>query len=273
MACVAPIYVRKYALHVPCGKCGACIKRNISDWVVRLGVEWKNSDACYFVTLTYEEDPLQLYKYDVQNFFKRCRKVGFKFSYFALGDYGDTYGRPHYHVLFFSKGYFVSDYLWSLWISGSQIRRRGFVSVSSVTMGRIAYVVRYGILAKLDWDRSDQRVRPFFLMSKRPALGSGYLSPAMRFYHRNGDKWYFSDNKWKHALPRYYRDKLFHDYERRSHADSYLSIADEKKALELAELAVHHSNPDWSWHERRLVSAKNFLDKLRFQKMLKNQNL
>ena len=42
---------------MPCGKCGACLKRAISDWTLRLKQEMKVSSAAYFTTLTYETSP------------------------------------------------------------------------------------------------------------------------------------------------------------------------------------------------------------------------
>lgn len=38
---------------------------------------------------------------DIQNFFKRLkRRIDVPYSYYYIGEYGGTYGRPHYHILF-----------------------------------------------------------------------------------------------------------------------------------------------------------------------------
>lgn len=269
--CPYPFYSGRSRCFVPCGKCGACLKRAISDYTLRCQVEWRVSEKCYFVTLTYEKNPLQLYKRDLQLFFKRLRKVGAKFSYFALGDYGDTFDRPHYHVLFFSKGYFPAEYIHSLWVSGDQTRRRGFVDVRPVTMGRIAYVVRYGFLAKLDFDKSSGRQRPFFLMSRRPALGASYLTRAARLWHVRNDFWYFPDGKWKKPLPRYFKDKLFNRIVRDKHNLLYFDKAEALKEAQLVALSKFNSNPVEKWHEARLQSADRYLSNLRFQKLSKRK--
>lgn len=273
--CPYPWYYRKNNIWLPCGRCGACLKRNISDWMCRLKTELRFSECAYWVTLTYENDPVQLYKRDLQGLFKRMRKVGFKFSYFAVGDYGDTFGRPHYHVIFFVKGKFVSDYLHSLWISGDQTRRRGFVHVASLTMGRIAYAVRYGMLAKLDWDKRDKRVKPFFLMSKRPALGASYLNEAKRVWHRRNDVWYYADGKYKKPLPRYLRNKIFPGIlERELNAKRALALADAARDRLIEELSRQgHLNPYSKWIERHQLSADRYLEELRKQKQLKNKLL
>lgn len=274
MNCPSPIYVRRSGMTVPCGKCGACLQRNISDWAIRLQIEWKCSDRCYFTTLTYEKDPVQLYKSDLQRFFKRLRKVGFKFSYFALGDYGDLRGRPHYHVIFFSKGFFEADYLRSLWVSGDQVRCRGFVSVSPLTLGRIYYTVRYGLLAKLDFSPTDSRVRPFFLMSKRPALGSSYLTPAMRRYHDKTDVWYYPDKGYRKPLPRYLRNKLFPGILRRErHLASVLELVDVRREVLVREMCVHHGDGEAALRAREVAASDLFLSRLRLLKLSKQFKL
>lgn len=273
--CINPIYLRVENLEVPCGKCGHCLMRRIQDYTARCYQEWKScSEKCYFVTLTYENDPVQLYKKDLQDFFKRLRKVGFSFSYFALGDYGDTFGRPHYHVLFFVKGFFLEEYLWSLWISGrDQVRRRGFVHTLPLTGGRISYVIRYGFLAKLDWNKEDGRRPPFFLLSKRPAIGLSYLTPQMVAFHKNADIWYYPDGKWKKPLPRYWRDRIFSKLELEIHSDKYLEQLQDRLASDLEKLSASSTNPEANYVDRIVSSSNQFLEGLRAQKKLKNKML
>lgn len=292
MKCSSPKFIKKYDMDVPCGKCGACLQRWISDWTIRCKCEMRKSLAGWFVTLTYERDPIQLYKSDVQRFIKRCRKVGFRFSYLLVGDYGDTYGRPHYHVCFFVKGYFEKDYLHSLWISGrDQIRRRGFVHVKPLTEGRITYAVRYGKLAKLDWNKDDGRQSPFFLMSKRPALGSGYIftgrqvvdietgeitrelrSDVARFFQEN-DCFYFPDGRFKKPLPRYFRDFLFSEELRIVNRARVSRKVDEAYRLELARLSKFTPNAVDKLRENLVNESDLFLQGLRLQKQLKNKLL
>jgi hypothetical protein len=57
------------------------------------------------LNLTYDDDHLpkhgQLLKRDLQLFFKRLRKDGFKFRYVASGEYGEKTRRPHFHIALF----------------------------------------------------------------------------------------------------------------------------------------------------------------------------
>ena len=66
------------------------------------------------LNLTYDDEHLpkhgQLLKTDLQKFFKRMRKSGFKFRYVASGEYGDVSKRPHFHIALFGVD-FSSDRL------------------------------------------------------------------------------------------------------------------------------------------------------------------
>lgn len=114
---------------VPCGKCYHCRITKVNEWCTRMVLESKARKYTYFVTLTYSDrcensqlfsetypqrnsintfgklqnNPLVLCKSHLQKFFKRLRKnTGKKFKYFACGEYGHKYGRPHYHFILWS---------------------------------------------------------------------------------------------------------------------------------------------------------------------------
>ena len=71
------------------------------------------------LNLTYDDDHLpehgQLWKDDLQRFFKRLRKK-FKFRYVASGEYGEKTRRPHFHIAFWV--YFLNSHTFHLkWAS------------------------------------------------------------------------------------------------------------------------------------------------------------
>lgn len=131
-------YVVRY---VPCGKCYHCKITKVNEWCTRMVVQSMYSKYCYFGTLTYDstdskifEDtmpllsninkrkkfvrtPLLLCKPHLQNFFKRLRKHSkIKFQYYACGELGKNYGRPHYHFILWSNSpldYDTVAYSWS----------------------------------------------------------------------------------------------------------------------------------------------------------------
>lgn len=92
---------------VGCGQCLHCRINRGREWQHRIMLESRQHKECCFVTLTYDDiyvpSCLSLRRRDLQLFFKRLRKryAPEKFRYYAVGEYGDTDGRPHYHVAFF----------------------------------------------------------------------------------------------------------------------------------------------------------------------------
>lgn len=190
---------------VPCGKCAFCAATKRSDWGVRLHYEAKKHLVKKFVTLTYANPHLtwkdgnpQLVKADLQKWFKRVRKTGVKIRYFAVGEYGSKTLRPHYHILLFGN---ITDHaIRSSWPLGQ-------VHIGTVTAQSVNYCLSY--VVNKNWRHIHRREKPFSLMSRKPGLGSNYLTPAMIAWHKSDRKNYcLIDGKKKH-LPRFYKLKIF----------------------------------------------------------------
>lgn len=111
----APNYkalVEQFGLHntfvIPCGKCDACKKAYRRMWSLRAEAEARlYKDNC-FVTLTMDNDNVtkEVSKEHLQKFFRALRDKGYKFRYFACGEYGrhpmtGDRERPHYHAILF----------------------------------------------------------------------------------------------------------------------------------------------------------------------------
>lgn len=132
-----------------------------------------------FITLTYDNEHYSSYcsnrKRDLQLFFKRLRKKGFKFRYFACGESGSL-GRFHYHVILFGffpadakpvgknegNTYYSSSILDSVW-------QKGFVSVGECSPQTCDYVAGY-----VNKKTSDIHSQNFITMSNRPGIGADY---------------------------------------------------------------------------------------------------
>lgn len=84
--------------------------RAVDDWTGRCIAESKFAEAPFFLNLTYGPDEngnkdhlraaLLTYS-DIQLYMKRLRKSGYSPRYFAVGEYGSTKGRAHWHILIF----------------------------------------------------------------------------------------------------------------------------------------------------------------------------
>ena len=107
-----------------------------------------------FITLTYNDEHLpkdkSLHKEDLQKFFKRLRKRGIKFKYYACGEYGDENFRPHMHIIIFGYSFpdktpwkidkgnilYRSKFLEEVWTAGYSL-------IGDCTFETCAYVARY----------------------------------------------------------------------------------------------------------------------------------
>ena len=200
----------------PCGKCPACVRRRVSGWAFRLNKQSEQSQSAHFVTLTYNDEHIKktkngfetLVKKDVQDFFKRLRKLTKqKISYYAVGEYGDTGERPHYHIILFNANPKIVENAWNL--NNTSIGNVHFGDVGDASVG---YTLKYiSKDKKIPQFNGDDRQKEFALMSK--GLGAGYLTENMVKWHKNGNienKVYLplKDGK-KAAMPRYYKDKLY----------------------------------------------------------------
>lgn len=103
MRCISPFVGAKAAF--PCGQCMPCRLNRRRIWSHRILLEASQHDENAFVTVTYRDDccPVSLDPVCLRNFIKRLRKayVGATFRYYAVGEYGDRTGRPHYHLALF----------------------------------------------------------------------------------------------------------------------------------------------------------------------------
>lgn len=170
------------SLQIPCGKCLSCRLRRAQDWSVRCGLELTQHRAACWATLTYNEKycPPTLSKFHVSGFVKRLRKRlegESSVRFFASGEYGERYGRPHYHIILF--GTENQKAISSAW-------RQGIVQVDTLTPAAIAYVAGY-CAKKVGQSRFYSAVEmvdpstgevythqdPFILMSRKPGIGAG----------------------------------------------------------------------------------------------------
>ena len=187
---------------VPCGKCIPCLQSKRLDWQIRLEQEHKVSKGAHFVTLTYDYKNLpfnqSLSKRHVQLYLKRLRKSlpTHRIRYYAVGEYGTRYHRPHYHLLIFNA---VEKNIRQAW-------DKGIVHVGNVTTASVGYITKYIVQPP---EHLGEKARPFSLMSRGYGLGAHYLTDEMVAWHREDDRNYMVIQGKKTKLPRFYKEKIF----------------------------------------------------------------
>lgn len=163
MTCTSPVLIRNpkptfgkstsFGLWVPCGHCVSCRIAHAREWATRMIHETEYYEDSSFITLTYDDDHLpsdnSISKRELQLFFKRFRKcLDHKIKYYACGEYGEQFGRPHYHAVVFGFGglgslyydprlkAYRSEILDGVWTKGHS-------TVGSVTYDSCRYVADY----------------------------------------------------------------------------------------------------------------------------------
>lgn len=173
MQCIYP-YFTKYGHAVPCGKCPTCLQRRTEQWVFRLQQEQKNSLSSHFLTLTYNEEFIRktpnkwstLQVRDLQLFFKRLRKrTSLKLSYYAVGEYGSSTYRPHYHVILFNQ--LDQSTMVDMWRDEHTKKPLGHIYIDEVNSNTLGYTAGY-IQKKrvVPCHPTDDRRKEFSIMSK-----------------------------------------------------------------------------------------------------------
>lgn len=182
---------------LPCGGCDGCLLERARQWAIRCVHESEMHRENCFVTLTYADEHLPLRgsldKSDFQKFMKRLRKEVGRVRFFHSGEYGDQFGRPHYHALLF--GWMPSDRIYlgerkGLPVWRSPLLERlwpyGRSEVGTVTFDSACYVARYvlkkrgkpgefGLLVDQETGEVFGKAEPYSTMSRRPGIGARWL--------------------------------------------------------------------------------------------------
>lgn len=173
--------------YLPCGQCLHCTINRRRVWTARQLIEADRyqQQKLWFITLTYNDEhlPPEVQKEEIQKFMKRLRvNTGQKPRYFACAEYGDKYGRPHFHLNMF--GYRPS--LYTIWKKNNQGKLveiyqdrhldkawqgRGYHTIDYFQEKRAAYVANY-VTKKMGKDQPEDKQPEFALMSRMPGIGA-----------------------------------------------------------------------------------------------------
>lgn len=186
-------------IQIPCGQCIGCRLRKQNAWAVRCMAEAQMHDENWFVTWTYADEHMPLHGSldyrDMQLTNKKLRHDLGKFRFFVAGEYGDSFGRCHWHSLMF--GLRLPDLEVVKTVGDQPIYKskrledawgRGHVFLGLVTPQSARYCASY-TLKKVNGDLAEERytrviaetgeivkVAPEMArMSLRPGIGAAWL--------------------------------------------------------------------------------------------------
>lgn len=230
---------RKPMVLLPCGQCLECRCQHAQEWANRIMLESKYHEKSYFITLTYDDEHIPtaqsadgsvvytLCSDDLKLFFKRLRRSQEyhkenRIRYYAVGEYGSQFHRPHYHAIIF--GLLLDDIkeigrskLGRVLHDSDAIRRlwgKGITEVDEMTWETAAYCARYTTKklgkAETDFYEKNGLVPEFSRMSLKPAIG-------YQFYEDHKEQIYAYDQIYISAKggftvkPPHYYDKKYDD--------------------------------------------------------------
>lgn len=195
MQCLKTITL-KTGEQVPCSNCPNCRAKSVSGWSFRIMQQYKDKDTenALFLTLTYDTAnvPITPKGYmtlhettytitlkpngklkkkqnssHLQQFFKNLRKAQFgnkrgNIKYYACGEYGSKYNRPHYHVILFNAKLELIQNAWP----------HGYIHYGmDVNEASVGYTLKYmSKPSKIPMHKNDDRVKEYALQSKGSEL-------------------------------------------------------------------------------------------------------
>lgn len=257
---------------LPCGRCIGCKLARSQEWAIRCMHEASMWEQNSFITLTYSDEHLPATgsldnKILTRTFRKMRKNYGLKFKYFACGEYGDNFGRPHYHAILFGIDFedkvpinltdlgdtlYRSERLEKIW-------PYGLSSIGAVTFESAAYVARYctkkitGPLADEHYQRVNtetgeiHKVHPEFMRcSLNPAIGREWFDKFKPDTHKG----FITRNGKKLPLPKYYLKLL----EKAEKSDDTMEEQTFSRLKEIRRQAVDKSHIDMTYD--RLVTRE-----------------
>lgn len=232
---------------IKCGQCIGCRINYAQEWASRMVNEQKYYKDSTFITLTYSPaylpDNETLVKKELQLFLHRfCMRVKRqgheKPRYYAVGEYGDKKGRPHYHAIIFgyefpdktlfeqSDGYsyYKSKMLEELWPQGMSI----IGEANTLTMNYCAKYATKKITGQKAKEHYGKRIPEFTLVStgRKENKGIGY-----RYFKDNWQDMYNRDFVYIHSKGKPYKAKPPRYYDKcleKEHEDVYIKVKDKR---------------------------------------------
>lgn len=206
MKCFNPYFkfeIGRGYLPFPCGCCPPCRAQKAVEWSLRMQLESLYYAENAFVTLTYSPEYLpafgSLCPSHLQAFLKRLRRrLPYKIRYFACGEYGDKFGRAHYHLIIFGLKFEDYSCVYDAWKMG----RVECEKPNSEAFKYVAGYVNKKIGRQKEWIKKNPNLYPMFSRCS-VGLGLRFVLEQMPFY---SDFLYFSGKKY--YLGRYLRNKL-----------------------------------------------------------------
>lgn len=221
------------------------------------------SKTAYFVTLTYRPEDVPYDKYgnkilvqkDLTDFMKRLRHHHCnhytieqlahgltrmdKIKMFGCGEYGEQFGRPHFHLLIFNASFRDIEKSWT----------KGIVDCrKSNGKGAAGYIMKYmdKHLGKTqDWKK------PKEFTTQSEGIGKHYIEKFGEWHRNNLDVAYVvSPAGAMLPMPRYYRERIYNDEQKLKQMAYIQEMVSLERAIEQKEIGHEAYNANIKSLER-----------------------
>lgn len=226
--------------------------KHIQDFIKRLrSLKFDQELEKMFPHTKTQADRRALYK-KLEQPTKDAIKDRLAINYFVTGEYGDTYKRPHWHLLIFNYSpsapthkytsdrgdrVYESDELTRLWSDPDTNTPYGMADFGEVTYQSASYVARYAAKKLEHGNDYTHDFEPISKKSSHYAIGKRWLEKYHDDIFNNG--FLVLDNGTKVGIPRYYEKWL-----KKHHFEKYIKYCAGPKARysESAALKLEHDN-------------------------------
>lgn len=286
-------------IDIPCGSCIGCRLEKSRQWAVRIMHEVQMHEHNSWITLTYDnknlpmDDSLKVEHFQkfmkllredvVQDRRKKRKDLAYQrrylsstesnIRYFHCGEYGDNFGRPHYHACLFNVDF--ADKVHHKTVNGiphyrsatlEKLWPKGISMIGQITFESAAYVARYttkkvtgknayfhyNLVDPLTGEILAERKPEYATMSRRPGIGKKWYEkyktdvfPSDFVVTRKGDKMIecrppkaYLDWLEKESQKSYYEIKGVRKRESEKHAEEF----SHDRLMVKEELAIRRFN-------------------------------
>lgn len=215
---------------IACRQCIGCRIMMQTAWTVRIMAEANMNSENWFITWTYDDAHMpvngSLQYSDFQYLNRKLRKELGSFRFFVAAEYGDSFGRCHFHSINF--GLHLPDLEVKRFASGSvrytsktleRLWGKGNVFIGTVTPQSARYVASYclkklgGKLAEDKYSRVDEstgeivRLTPEFArMSLKPGIGASFFDKYWQEIVAN--RAVVGAGGVKYSIPRFFNERI-----------------------------------------------------------------
>lgn len=281
---------------LPCGRCVGCLLRRSLEWSCRVCAEqftrhhFHNSPFASFLTLTYNNQNLpedhSIRVEEVQGFMKRLREFydrvyGIQnLKFFACGEYGENFHRPHYHIVILGTDFCEPERLKQQHTTDAHLQldrldsidpdltrapikrgpqlyetralnklwKKGYIVAGTCTAQSVAYTARYSTKKLLvQYKKVDRNTIEIERDGQNKKVRSEFIRMSKGFGEEYLDRYYpeiYENNRVSFGNDKFIIPRYFDKKMQSKHPEDWLKIANARQEYLESEAFLKEQDPD-----------------------------